>query len=293
MRSRRRDKLRWSSGAMKKIDASVLTEAQETLLIPLWARAVSGRRGEPILPDRRAVELVASIDYPFERFEQANVDAAGFCIRGRIIDRLVEQFLDAHPAGTVVEMGVGLDTRFDRLDNGTVSWVEVDLPEAMQLRRQMIEETSRRRQWCASVLDTDWLDGLDALVPARILFVAEGMFYFLAPRQVRELLQRLADRFPGTSVVFDCQSPLLLAYNNWRQPVHNARMRWSMRRARDLEAWDPRFHLEQYIGFGDRDYYPPAIWQRLSLVQRLVRRLWPPSRHLFKICRLRLGADQD
>ncbi|MCL4206257.1 MAG: class I SAM-dependent methyltransferase [Pirellulaceae bacterium] len=278
---------------MKKIDAGSLTEAQETLLIPLWARAVSHRHGEPILPDPRAIELMDSIDYPFERFEQANVDAAGFCIRGRIIDRLVEQFLDAHPTGTVVEMGVGLDTRFDRLDNGTVSWLEVDLPEAMELRRQLIAETPRRRQECASVLETDWLDILDSFAPIQVLFVAEGVFYFLGSRQVQTLLQRLADRFPGSAVVFDCQSPLLLAYNNWRQPVRNAQMQWSVRRARDLEAWDPRFCLEQYIGFGDGDYYPLAIWKRLPLAQRLLRRLWPPSRHLFKICRLRLGAATE
>ncbi len=257
---------------MKKIDAGSLTAAQETLLIPLWARAVSHRRGEPILPDPRAVELVDSIDYPFERFEQANVDAAGFCIRGRIIDRLVEHFLDTHPTGTVVEMGVGLDTRF---------------------RRKLIAETPRRRQECASVLDADWLDILDSLAPVQVLFVAEGMFYFLGSRHVQALLQRLADRFPGSAVVFDCQSPLLLAYNNWRQPVRNAQMQWSVRRVRDLEAWDPRFRLEQYIGFGDRDYYPPAIWQRLPIAQRLLRRLWPPSRHLFKICRLRLGAATE
>jgi O-methyltransferase involved in polyketide biosynthesis len=275
---------------MNPIDAGTLSEAQETLLIPLWARAVESQRAAPILVDRKAIELVESLAYPFERFARAKVDSAGFCIRGRIIDALVKRFLEEHAAGMVVEMGAGLDTRFDRLDNGTVSWVEVDLPEAMALRRRLFDETPRRRQLSSSVLDAAWLDGLAATDPSQTLFVAEGMLYFLDEQQIRVLFRCLADRFPGTAVVFDCQSPLFLRYNNWRQPVRNAKLLWSVRRARDLEAWDPRFRVEEYVGFGDRPYYSPDLLARLPFHQRLARRLWPPSRHMFKICRLRLEA---
>jgi O-methyltransferase involved in polyketide biosynthesis len=40
---------------------------QETLLIPLYGRAVENRKGEPVLRDPRAEEIVASIDYDFDQ----------------------------------------------------------------------------------------------------------------------------------------------------------------------------------------------------------------------------------
>jgi len=40
---------------------------QETLLIPLYGRAVENRKPEPALRDPRAEEIVASIDHDFAR----------------------------------------------------------------------------------------------------------------------------------------------------------------------------------------------------------------------------------
>jgi NADPH-dependent ferric siderophore reductase len=61
-----------------------------------------------------------------------------------------------HPAGTVVEVGAGLNTRFERLDNGTIHWVDLDLPDTMDLRRTFFSETDRRRMVAASVADDSW-----------------------------------------------------------------------------------------------------------------------------------------
>ncbi len=51
-------------------------------------------------------------------------------IRTAVFDVWVRDFLAEHPGGTVVELGTGLNTRFERVDNGTVHWIDLDLPPA-------------------------------------------------------------------------------------------------------------------------------------------------------------------
>jgi O-methyltransferase involved in polyketide biosynthesis len=41
-----------------------------------------------------------------------------------ILDGWVRRFIAQHPTATVVELGTGLNTRFDRLDNGTAPHTE-------------------------------------------------------------------------------------------------------------------------------------------------------------------------
>lgn len=43
------------------------------------------------------------------------LDALATVLRGAILDHWVREFLTAHPAGTVVELGAGLNTRAERL----------------------------------------------------------------------------------------------------------------------------------------------------------------------------------
>jgi O-methyltransferase involved in polyketide biosynthesis len=53
-------------------------------------------------------------------------------------DRRTQAFLARVPAAVVVHIGCGLDTRFERVDNGQVEWYGLDLPEVIELRRQLI-----------------------------------------------------------------------------------------------------------------------------------------------------------
>lgn len=77
-------------------------------------------------------------------------------LRGLLYDRWVGEFLARHPDGTVVELGAGLSTRFERIDNGKARWVDVDLPDAIALRQSHFAATPRRTFLAASVLDADW-----------------------------------------------------------------------------------------------------------------------------------------
>ena len=121
-----------------------------------------------------------------------------------------------------------------------------------------------------------------------VIFVGEGLLYFMNRRQVSSLFARIADALPGSRVVFDCQSPLYLWYCNRRHPMRDSRLEFSLRRASEIEQWDPRFHVERFVGFGDHPYYDEYL-SRFSRMTRVARRALPLLRHFFKIVQVRLG----
>lgn len=178
-----------------------LGAVQETLFITLAARARETQRKHPVLRDPRAVELLQSIDYDTAKYGRS---AGGFItvLRTAIIDFWVREFLSAHPAATVVELGTGLNTRFDRVDNGQVHWFDLDLPDTIELRRNFFADTGRRRMVAASVLDEDWLPTV-AQSRGPYFFVAEGVLVYLPEDQVMAALARIAARFPGALIVLD------------------------------------------------------------------------------------------
>ena len=177
-----------------------LGTVQETMLLTLADRAAEASKKRPILVDPRALEIVESLDRPvaLPRY----VSTAITVLRTAIYDSWVRRFCAEHPAGTVVEIGTGLNTRFDRVDNGRVHWIDLDLPDSIELRRQFFTDTDRRRMLAASVLDEDWLDMVAAL-PGPYLFVAEGVLLYLPREDVNRTLAGIAARFPGASIAFD------------------------------------------------------------------------------------------
>ena len=170
----------------------------ETMLMTLYNRAVESQRTDAILRDEKAVQIARQIDYDFSTFGEGRVSHP---IRAKIMDGWVQDFLARHPAGTVVNLGVGLGTRSSRLDNGTARWVDLDLPESIALRRRFFEETNRHPMMARSALNFAWMDEVDPEQPT--FFVAAGLLMFFAPEDVRGLLRTLAERFPGAEMTFD------------------------------------------------------------------------------------------
>ena len=94
--------------------------------------------------------------------------------------------MDAHPEGLVVNLGAGLDTRFYRLDNGTIAWIDIDLPEVVAFRQKLQEPANPRRLLlAASVLEHGWVPHVKRLARSRVLFVAEGLFPYFTESQHR------------------------------------------------------------------------------------------------------------
>ena len=177
-----------------------LGQVQQTLFFPLLARAQETQSKRPLLSDPKAVELVDAINFNAATFQTGMRFIV--LIRTMILDWWIRQFLASHPGGTVVELGTGLNTRFERTDNGSVHWIDLDLPDTIELRRQFFADTSRRRMLAASLLDKDWLSAVEEL-PGPYFFVSDGVLVYLREQDVTSTLARIATRFPGSSFAFD------------------------------------------------------------------------------------------
>jgi O-methyltransferase involved in polyketide biosynthesis len=101
----------------------------------------------------------------------------------------------------VVALGEGLETQFWRVDNGQMRWLTVDVPETMELRLRLLPDGPRRSSHWGSALDLGWLDGLDPADP--ILVTAQGLLPYFQRDQVHRLIAGIAERLPGSLLVFD------------------------------------------------------------------------------------------
>ncbi|MFF8839077.1 class I SAM-dependent methyltransferase [Streptomyces sp. NPDC015130] len=181
------------------------TGVAETLLAPLYARALDARSPHPLLADLAAAELVARTDYEFGRLGINETNAVGVALRTLWFDRQVRRFLAAHPAATVVHLGCGLDDRYTRLGPGPrVAWYDLDRPEVIDLHRRVHPEHPRRHTLAASVTDPDWPERIPTDRP--VLVVAEGLSMYLKAEEGPRALRRIVARFPYGELVLDTYS---------------------------------------------------------------------------------------
>jgi O-methyltransferase involved in polyketide biosynthesis len=235
-----------------------LGNVQKTLLLPLWGRAIESKKEKPLLVDKTALQIIEAVDYDFSTLAHniSDLTQMAWIMRSMCVDEVVRAFLAKYPKGTIVNIGCGLDTTFDRIDNGTVLWYDLDLPDVIELRRQFIQETERRQFIPASFLDKSWLN--EICMSENVLFIAAGVFYYFEESEVKEFLVRLADRFPGSEIIFDASSPYGIKTAN-RMVIkrsgldRNSFLKWGLKNAETLAAWDRRFRvLSTHYYFGEK-----------------------------------------
>ncbi|HUH69930.1 MAG TPA: class I SAM-dependent methyltransferase [Mycobacterium sp.] len=213
-----------------------LGAVEETLFIPLAARARETGKKHPLLRDAKAVEVMESIDIPVGKYHRG-WGSVVMVLRTTVFDAWVKSFLDHYPTGTVIEIGTGLNTRFERVDNGVVRWFDLDLPDTIELRSQFFANTDRRRMLAASVLDENWIDQVSAC-PGPYFFVAEGVLVYLPEDHVRRTLSRIVERFPDSSIAFDTYNHRMMQRQHQRadQGDMNAKWAWACDDPRSLES---------------------------------------------------------
>ncbi len=184
------------------MDKVVLSKEKETLLIPLFGKAKESRRKRPILIDKKAIEIVNQIDYDFKSLKIPEKTNIMMCLRAKLIDNFVENFLSNSNESVALHLGCGLDSRYNRIENKNVDWYDIDFEEVIDIRSHFYMETEHYHLIPTSVTEDRWLEKISKR-GASCIVIAEGLFMYLNENDIKALISKLIDRIGSFILIFD------------------------------------------------------------------------------------------
>src|SRR5690348_14471783 len=172
------------------------TGMKETLLLTLYTRAMDNRSKHPILGDKKAEEIIQQLDYDFQKLKVPQKESFGGAIRAKMLDDCIRSFLVDHPNATVLDLGCGLDSRWERVNPPKgVRWFDIDYPDVIEMRQRFYCEHYGYQMIGASLTDRGFLDAIPTDRPA--IMVADGLLPFLTEDEIKSLFRRLTTHFPS------------------------------------------------------------------------------------------------
>jgi O-methyltransferase involved in polyketide biosynthesis len=224
-----------------------LGDIQKTLFMPVWARAVETQKNKPILIDKTAVTIIDSVDFDFSSMSQnvPEISQIAWIARCKRFDLIVKDFIERHPNGTVINIGCGLDTSYERINYSSIIWYDLDLPDVIDLKKKFLNESDNRKYIPSSFLDTKWFD--DIIIKDKVLFISTGVFVYFEETAIKEFIIKVADKFDDSEIFFDVTSPKGLEIAN--QVIQKSGLdsrsffKWGLTDKSIITSWDNRIRL--------------------------------------------------
>lgn len=235
------------------INGPQLDGISSTLLIPLTARAY----GDALFPayaanDAFAADVLTQLDADaqVDRYLKDRPSVFGVLARTQMFRRLAEAFFRKHPSAWGANLGCGLSCYFQWLDLHTNGWVDADMPQVMQIRRQLLPSGGRRHRHVEfDLCIPGWWQRLS--LPERdsgtpVLLVCEGVLMYLTASQVEHVLYEFGQHAPpGSELLFDTLSWMAIGAAALHPSVRHTRAQfsWGPRHLREMTAPHPRLML--------------------------------------------------
>ncbi|MBS2012849.1 MAG: hypothetical protein JST00_08185 [Deltaproteobacteria bacterium] len=159
------------------------------------------------LSDPLAANVAARLELDPGMFDERSLRAAA--VRTMVVDGIVRQFFQRHPDGIAVSLQSALCTRFSRIDNGELRWIEIDEPEIARLKSMVVSPPGSRDErhviaTCCCVARGAWMSLLAEARDVPTLIVAQRSLSRMAPSERDDFLVRASLRFPvGTEMILE------------------------------------------------------------------------------------------
>ena len=236
---------------------------QETLVIPLYSRKLCTELYPNLFQDETAVRLIDQIDYDFSEVEKNShslmqrFGSLEVAMRQYDLAFEVRDYLKDHPNAAVVNLGCGLDGTGRSCDNGSCKIYNLDLPDVIAVRNELLPAGKREESIPCDLNNTEWFPQIDASGGA--VFFASGVFYYFLTEQVKALVQKMADAFPGGVLVFDAanRTAVKMIAKTWLKSakIRDVGAYFAVSDApKEIGAWDSRLQVSSrgyMLGYND------------------------------------------
>jgi O-methyltransferase involved in polyketide biosynthesis len=217
-----------------------LSNVSQTAILILVCRVVALEKNDPVINDPMAVHCLDRLMSIVTKEEKKRImkwkkmytslqarDASARAHTMRSFDRIANQFISNHPGCTVINLACGLDTRFWRIENGKCRFVELDLPEMIDLKREILKNQLSYELIGCSIFDTAWIDQVTENGNSDFLLLAEGLFMYLPKHEAINLLQEIARRFTSSQLVLD-MAPEKYTKGIWKRIIDLEARAWDL-----------------------------------------------------------------
>lgn len=235
----------------------VENSVQETLVFPLYGRAVCSEKYPALFLDPLSEGVIKNIDYNFKEKTWQEHAVVVWALRQRILCSQAAAYLKIHPEATVIDLGCGLSTGFSTVDNGSCRWINLDIPEIISIRQELLPCGPREENLAADAFDLSWVDRAGIDIEKGVYIISGGMFYYFKPEKIKELFCGLAKRFPQGRICFDCESSYGVRESNKmvKKNGNGSKMYFAVDNPKTLfTSWSSDFKKIDVI-----DGLPPAI----------------------------------
>lgn len=219
---------------------------QETLIIPLYGRKVCSEYYPNLFNDPEAEKICNKLDYDFETNGKKMKNIFGLFgaieVAQRQYDICVEikDYLKKYPNASVVNLGCGLDDTFHKCDNDKCSGYNIDFPDVIDIRNNLLPAKDRETNISSDLTDYSWMDKINKNNGA--IFYATGVFYYLKTEDVKNLINELKRQFPDGVVVFDtCNNKgAKMMRKTWLKEanIKNVNAYFSLEDPSEIKAWN-------------------------------------------------------
>ena len=236
---------------------------QETLIIPLFARKVCSELYPNLYRDETSIRLIDEMDYDFSEAERKSrslmqrFGALEVAMRQNDLAWEARDYLKSHPTAAVVNLGCGLDSTGRACDNGNCKIYNLDFPDVIAVRNELLPAGEREENIPCNLNDTAWFSRIDASGGA--VFFASGVFYYFLTEQVKALVQSMAGAFPGGVLVFDAanRTAVKMIAKTWLKSakIKDVGAYFAVSNApKEIGAWDSRLQVTSrgyMLGYND------------------------------------------
>lgn len=185
---------------------------QETLVMPLYAKAWAVKTYPDLFHDADCHEIMERLDYDFSTMQaqegsvKMRLAALAAAVRQYALVCEIKEYLKEHPKALVVNIGCGLDTAGHQADNGECRFANIDFPNVIELRKQLLPSTDREENIASDLNDRTWFEKIGFDKEDGAIFIASGVFLYFKKDDVKKLFIAMAERFPGARLAFDGQN---------------------------------------------------------------------------------------
>lgn len=195
-----------------------MNEVNKTLYIPLYGKAFVSKQ-EIILKDTKAEYIWEKEGFELNGKSKSKWLAYYMGMRSAVFDTWVKEKMSMHKDAIVLHLGCGMDSRYERVQDKTHLWYDIDFEDVIKERGKYYTESDTYHMIASNLNELDWKHHFPGNKDA--IIVMEGVSMYLTPTELVSLYTNISKNFNNIYLLMDVYSEFAAKASKHKNPIND------------------------------------------------------------------------